>query len=134
MKSRNMLAILALALLGWGLCGAVMFAGMPLFGLRTTLVIHAIAAPVIFSAISWFYFARLGYTSPSATAAIFTFTVIFLDFFLVALLINRSLDMFRSALGTWIPFGLIFLSTYLTGSILAVRARAPGAPRGRSPA
>jgi hypothetical protein len=39
------------------------------------------------------------------------------DFFVVALLINRSLDMFASLLGTWIPFALIFTSTYLTGLV-----------------
>jgi hypothetical protein len=36
----------------------------------------------------------------------------------VALLINRSLEMFASLLGTWIPFALIFASTYLTGLIV----------------
>jgi len=41
--------------------------------------------------------------------------VMAIDFFLVALVVNGSLDMFRSLLGTWIPFALIFLSTYLTG-------------------
>ena len=38
-----------------------------------------------------------------------------LDFFVVALIINRGLEMFASLLGTWIPFALIFTSTYLTG-------------------
>jgi hypothetical protein len=37
-----------------------------------------------------------------------------MDFFLVALIIIRSLDMFRRFLGTRIPFTLIFASTYLT--------------------
>jgi hypothetical protein len=41
--------------------------------------------------------------------------VITLDFFVVALMINRSLEMFASLLGTWIPFALIFTSTYVTG-------------------
>jgi hypothetical protein len=33
----------------------------------------------------------------------------------VALVINHSLAMFASLLGTWIPFGLIFGSTLLPG-------------------
>jgi hypothetical protein len=41
--------------------------------------------------------------------------VIAMDFFVVAMLINRSFEMFASLLGTWIPFALIFASTYLTG-------------------
>jgi hypothetical protein len=38
-----------------------------------------------------------------------------MDFVVVALIINRNLDMFSSMLGTWLPFGLIFTSAYLTG-------------------
>jgi hypothetical protein len=41
--------------------------------------------------------------------------MIIVDFLLVALVINHSLAMFASLLGTWIPFALIFASTYLTG-------------------
>ncbi len=37
------------------------------------------------------------------------------DFFLVALVVNRSLEMFRSLVGTWLPCSLIFLSTFITG-------------------
>jgi hypothetical protein len=49
------------------------------------------------------------------TALIFVGFVITVDFLLVALVINHSLAMFASLLGTWIPFALIFASTYLTG-------------------
>jgi hypothetical protein len=43
--------------------------------------------------------------------------VIFMDLFLVALFIEKSFAMFTSLLGTWIPFGLIFTATYITGSL-----------------
>jgi len=49
------------------------------------------------------------------TAVIFVGFVIAVDFFLVALLMLNSFEMFTSPLGTWIPFVLIFLATYLTG-------------------
>jgi hypothetical protein len=107
--------ILFLGALGWALCGAIMFIGMAMMDLQTTLIIHAIGAPIIFSLISLFYFTRFNYTTPLQTAITFFLIVILLDFFIVALIINRSFDMFLSPLGTWIPFGLIFLSTYLTG-------------------
>ena len=111
---RSQLAtILFLGLLGWVLCGAVMFVGMAVTTLEITLIAHAIGAPVIFSTISWFYFAKLRYTTPFRTAVVFTLTVIFLDFFVVALMINRSLEMFESLLGTWIPFGLIFFYPHI---------------------
>jgi len=57
------------------------------------------------------------------TALIFVGFVIVVDFFLVALLINRSLEMFTSLLGTWIPFALIFTSTYVTGLIVTPKAK-----------
>jgi hypothetical protein len=114
-----------LGLLGWALCGAIMFIGMSFMDIQTTLIIHAIGAPIIFSLISLLYFNRFHYTSPMQTAIWFLLIVVFMDFFLVALIINRSLEMFQSLLGTWIPFGLIFLSTYLTGLMLSEQRRKP---------
>jgi len=115
--------IILLGALGWALCGAIMFIGMSVIDLQTTLIVHAIGAPIIFSLISLFYFTRYNFTTPLQTATAFFLIVILLDFFIVALIINRSFDMFRSPLGTWIPFGLIFLSTYLTGRSLKGQSR-----------
>jgi hypothetical protein len=89
--------------------------GMAVTSIQTTLILHAILAPVFFALVSLVYFLKFKYTAPLLTAVIFTLFVIAVDFFIVALLINRSLDMFTSVLGTWIPFGLIFLSTWITG-------------------
>jgi hypothetical protein len=74
--------------------------------------------------VSLVYFSRFGYTEPLATAAILVGLVIALDLFVVALLINRSLEMFTSLIGTWVPFSLIFASTYATGRVVTAR-RAP---------
>ena len=69
--SRSQIAtILFLGLLGWALCGAIMFVGMSVTTLEITLIVHAIGAPVIFSAISWFTFAKLRYTTPLFTAVV----------------------------------------------------------------
>ena len=121
----RILILLLLGLIGWALCGAIMFIGMSITSVETTLIIHAVGAPVIFAIISWFTFTRLKYTSPIQTAAVFLAVVVFMDFFLVALVINRSLEMFNSLIGTWIPFALIFLSTYLTGLLMAKRTGEP---------
>lgn len=102
-------------LIGWAFCGAVMGIGMSVTSPDNALIVHAIAAPVIFTALSAIYFTRFGYTTPLQTAAAFLGIVVLMDFFLVALVINRSFDMFYSVLGTWLPFALIFASTYLTG-------------------
>jgi hypothetical protein len=112
---KQLAVIIFLGALGWALCGAIMFIGMSVMDLQTTLIVHAIGAPIIFSLISLIYFTRFNFTTPLQTATAFFLIVILLDFFIVAMIINRSFDMFLSPLGTWIPFGLIFLSTYLTG-------------------
>jgi hypothetical protein len=118
---KQLFVILFLGALGWALCGAIMFIGLAVMGLQTTLIVHAIGVPIIFRLISLFYFTRFNYTTPLQTAIAFFLIVILLDFFVVALVINRSFDMFLSLLGTWIPFGLIFLATYLTG--LTIKGR-----------
>lgn len=88
---------------------------MATMSLQNALVAHAIGAPVYFTIVSLVYFRTFNYTTPLKTALIFTVFVVTVDFLVVALLINRSLEMFTSLLGTWIPFALIFMSTYLTG-------------------
>ncbi len=126
MHPKHLTILLAHALVGWALCAAVIGIGMAVTTQTVTLIVHAIAAPLFFAALSWNYFTRFHYTTPLQTASIWTAFVITVDFFLVALVINRSLDMFASLLGTWIPFALIFLSTWLTGRLVQ-RMRLPAA-------
>jgi hypothetical protein len=114
--------IAVFGLVGWALCGAIVFIGREFMPMDTTLIVHAIGAPVIFSAISWIYFTRFSYTKPLTTAALFVGIVIFMDVVLVALVIERSLEMFESLIGTWIPWVLIFFSTYLTGLFVEARS------------
>jgi hypothetical protein len=114
----QIIIILVFALIGWAACGATMGIGMALTTLKTTLIIHAIGAPIYFIVLSLIYFRKFGYTNPLATAAIFIGFVVAVDFFLVALVINKSLDMFRSFLGTWLPFILIFAATWVTGRVM----------------
>jgi hypothetical protein len=115
MNARKYFVILVHAFIGWMLCAATMGIGMAVTSLNNALIIHAIHAPIFFAGISWIYFRKFNYTSPLQTATIFIAFVIAMDFFVVAMIINRSFDMFASLLGTWIPFALIFTSTYMTG-------------------
>jgi hypothetical protein len=115
MDVKKGIVLLGHALIGWALCAAIMGIGMSVMSLQNTLVIHAIAAPLIFDAISLLYFRRFAYTTPLATAISFVSFVVVMDFLVVALLIEGSLEMFSSLLGTWIPFVLIFASTLLVG-------------------
>jgi len=74
-----------------------------------------LALLLIFAIIGLNYFKRFNYTTPLQTAIIFTSFVILTVVFVVALIIEKSFDMFTTILGTWIPFIFIFKSTYLAG-------------------
>jgi hypothetical protein len=115
MNLKQWIVLLLHAFAGWLLCAATMGIGMSLTTMEIALVIHAVAAPIFFAAISMVYYSKFNYSGPLATATIFVGFVIVVDFFVVGLLINRSLVMFASLLGTWIPFALIFTSTLLVG-------------------
>ena len=115
MHMKNLVIIFVHAFIGWVLCAATMGIGMATMTLEKTLIVHAIGAPLFFAVISLIFFRKFNYTTPLQAAVIFVGFVIVVDFLVVAILINRSLEMFVSLLGTWIPFALIFASTYLTG-------------------
>ena len=112
---KQRLILVAHAFVSWSLCTAAMMIPMALVSVEFALVVHAIGAPIFAGAVSWNYYRRYGYTTPLQTALVFVGFVIIVDFFLVALVIERSFEMFTSPLGTWIPFALIFGSTYLMG-------------------
>ena len=123
MKIQKTIIVLTHAFVGWMLCAATMGIGMAVTSLENTLIIHAMGAPIFFAGVSLVYFRKFNFTSPLQTAAIFIAFVIAMDFFIVAMLVNRSLEMFTSLLGTWIPFALIFASTYLTGLVAENRMK-----------
>jgi len=123
MNSRKVTTILVHAFIGWALCAATMGIGMATMSIENALIVHAIGAPIFFTILSLVYFNKFNYTPPLQTALIFVSFVIVVDFFVVALLVNRSLEMFTSLLGTWIPFALIFTSTYLTGLLTVRRSK-----------
>jgi hypothetical protein len=121
MNASKIVIILAHALVGWALCAATMGIGMAVTSLDKALIMHAILAPVFFAGVSLVFFSRFHFTTPLRTAAIFLTVVVAMDVVVVAMLINHSFAMFGSLLGTWLPFLLIFVSTYLTGTIVAKR-------------
>jgi Na+/phosphate symporter len=104
------------------MCGVIMFIGTAVTTELIALIAHAIAAPIIFAVVASYYFKRYDFTTPLETAILFVAFVLLMDFFIVALLIEGSLRMFGNVLGTWIPFALIFISTYYTGKRVAKKA------------
>jgi len=107
--------MIAHALVGWMLCSATIGIGKTMLSMQLTLIVHVILAPIFFAIIAFVYFKMFNYTSPLMTAAVFLTIVMVLDAGLVAPVIERNYDMFRSTLGTWIPFLLFFLSVYIVG-------------------
>jgi hypothetical protein len=114
MRRKNLLLLAFLALVGWVLCGATMGIGRTLMTLQTTLIVHAIAAPVFFSLLSLAYARSYALPGPWGIALFFTGFVILLDVAVVAPMLERSFAMFGSIPGTWLPFALIFAASYLT--------------------
>lgn len=112
---------LAIALHGvavWGLCGGVMEAARAAIGQDNALVVHAVAAPIVAAAVSASYVRWFGYARPAATAGVFTVIPMVLDATVIAPFAEHSYLMFTSALGTWIPFALIFASAYATTALI----------------
>ena len=129
--ARSVWRLLVHGVTGWALCAALK-AGLPRVApIGFAIAIHAIAAPLIFGAISVNYFRARGAREPVPTALAFTAIVAFLDAGLAALVL-RSYAMFASFAGTWLPFLLIFLATWGTGFVMSM-IPAGGVPNSGAP-
>jgi menaquinone-dependent protoporphyrinogen oxidase len=115
-------------LAGWTLCAATMGVLMATFNVGTALLLHALAAPLIFTAIARHYFRQPGARDPLPTALTFAALVILLDLGIVAGLVQHSPVMFRSFAGSWLAFLLIFLATWITGEVMSTQPW-PKSPR-----
>lgn len=120
------LSILAVhAVVGWVYCGALIGIGRQLMPLGDALIVHAIGAPIGFALLSWHYHRSFGFTSPVTTASLFLAIVVALDLLVVAVVVESSLAMFRSVVGTWLPFALIFAASYGVGAAVERERLAP---------
>lgn len=104
-----------LTLVVWAACGGVIAAGRRIWSLRTTLIVHLFAATAFAFAAGAAHKALAPGFDPVARAAAMTGAIIALDALVVAPLFERSYAMFRSALGTWIPFAAIFAASWAAG-------------------
>lgn len=100
-------------LIGWAICGATIGIGRQLLPMNVTLIVHALVAPVAFGLLTWNHTRRFPESSARIIALSMVGMVIGLDAGLVAPVFERSYKMFRSVLGTWIPFTLILGASYL---------------------
>jgi hypothetical protein len=108
------------ALAGWAACGLTLAVGRAIWGMPTALWVHLAAAPVIFFGATVFYSSHPRRLRPAAGASLFLAIVMGMDALVVAPFFERSFVMFTSAIGTWIPFGLIFLGSLGAGLLLSL--------------
>jgi len=128
--ARSLHRSLAHGFAGWALCAATMGLLLAFTNLTVALVVHGAAAPLIFAALAVHYFRARGARDPLPTAIVWTATVALLDIVVVAGGIQRSLRMFESLAGTWLPFALIFFATWAIGTMLSMMPQATNARGG----
>ncbi len=80
----------------------VFYSAKPSKSEMNTLTLHAIGGVVIDALVSMFYFRRYDYTTPLLTASFFVGFIIFMDVFVVSMLIMRSFEMFQCLTGTYV--------------------------------
>jgi hypothetical protein len=103
-----------LGLVLWGACGGIIAIGRRLWTLETTLRVHLALAPVISFVVSAIHKTLAPDFNFLLRARVMTGLVLILDAVVVAPLWERSYAMFRSLIGTWLPFGAIFLANAAT--------------------
>lgn len=112
--SRNA-SLVGHAVVGWAICGGTIALGRQLLSMTSTLIVHAVVAPVVFALLSAHFFQRYPDTAPLRTSLALVGIVMGLDGFVVAPLVEHSYEMFTSPLGTWIPFASIWLASFIVG-------------------
>jgi Na+-transporting NADH:ubiquinone oxidoreductase subunit NqrD len=110
------LFVLALAL--WGACGAVIAVGRRRWTLDTTLRVHLVAAPLISFVVSTIHKMFAPDFNVLLRATVLTGLVVMLDAIIVAPVFERSYAMFRSVIGTWLPFAAIFVASLAAGLLV----------------
>jgi hypothetical protein len=129
--SRKRVALVAHAFVGWATCGATIELGRQVFSMQTTLILHAVVAPLAFAALAWRYVRAYPRASSVAVSGTMFSVVVGLDAFFVAPFLEHSYAMFHSVLGTWIPFGLILVASYAGARSAGSRStKATGRMRG----
>ena len=111
----SIVRLVAYATVGWAACAAVMAVLLQLSSLGVSLGVHAVAVPVVFTLVARRYFRASGARDSVDTAVAFVSVAALLGLIVVAGLVQGNVAMFRSVMGTWIPFALIFAMTLAIG-------------------
>ncbi len=112
-ESSRVVSLALHGLAGWAICGATIGIGRQVVSMQTTLLVHAVVAPLAFGFLTWHHARRFQGASPRGVAFTMTGMIIALDALVVAPFLERSFVMFRSVLGTWVPFASIAAASYV---------------------
>ena len=123
---RKTAILMGFAVAVWAFCGALIGIGRQFMDMDATLILHAIGAPLGSAFFAAIYFRNFAFTTPLVTATVFVGASLTLDVLVVAMLIERSFEMFTSVLGVWIPQALIFSAAFLTGHWIGSHGNARG--------
>jgi hypothetical protein len=115
MSLGSTLALVAYAAVGSALCAAVIAVGRQVVSLETALIVHALAAPLIFAGLAFRSFGRVDDVAPLQAATLGAGVVILLDVAVAALVVERGFAMFGGGIGTWLPFASIFAVIHVVG-------------------
>jgi hypothetical protein len=99
----------------WVLCSGAHAAPS---SLDTTLRVHLAAAPLLAFVISLIHRSLALTFNAVLRAVVLTALIIALDAAVVAPVFERSYAMFRSLVGTWLPFAAIFLGSLAAGILV----------------
>lgn len=109
------------AVIGWAICGSTIAFGRQFLAMANTLIVHAVAAPVVFALLTRHFFHRFPDASPLRISLALLGIIVGMDALVVAPLVERSYAMFMSPLGTWIPFASIWLASFFVGHASRLR-------------
>lgn len=118
--ARSIPRLLAHGIAGSGLCAALMAVLLLLPSLTMALILHALAAPIFFTAIAWHYFRARGAREPLPTALTWTAMVALFDLAVIASMVPGGPEMWKSILGAGLSLALTFLASWISGLMVSM--------------
>ncbi|HTR12567.1 MAG TPA: hypothetical protein VMI72_04725 [Roseiarcus sp.] len=110
--------LVALSLVLWSACGAVIAMERRPWPIDKTLRIRLVAAPMFAFLVSAAHNLLAPEFAAATRATAVTGLIVALDALIVAPLFEHSYEMFRSVIGTWLPFPAIFLASWAAGILV----------------
>lgn len=122
--------VLGHAISGWTMGAAVMATILSVTAVGAALVVHAIAAPLIFARVAWGYFELRGARAPLPTALTFAGVAAALDTALFEVLAPGRVG---GIAATWVPLASIIAVTLAIGALRSTMPWPKPAPSSMSP-